>query len=109
MNPLSLSLLVAALLAVGPVLADFDAARFIKEKCSGCHDERVYSRPDHRMQNLQQLEAQVRRCDANINTSLFDEDIATFEADSGFYDQRDAGGFIRLNALRLRVAARRGR
>jgi len=76
MNPLSLSLLVAALLAVGPVLADFDAARFIKEKCSGCHDERVYSRPDHRMQNLQQLEAQVRRCDANIDTRLFDEDIA---------------------------------
>jgi len=41
--------------------------------------------------------------------SLFDESIATFEDDAGAYDQRDAGGFIKLNALRLRVAARRRR
>jgi len=39
--------------------------------------------------------------------SLFDESIATFEEDAGAYDQRDATGFIRLNALRLRVAGRR--
>jgi len=39
--------------------------------------------------------------------SLFDESIATFEDDAGAYDQKDAGGFIKLNALRLRVAARR--
>jgi len=39
--------------------------------------------------------------------SLFDESIATFEEDSGAYDQGDATGFIRLNALRLRVAGRR--
>jgi argininosuccinate synthase len=39
--------------------------------------------------------------------SLFDESIATFEDDAGAYDQKDAGGFIRLNALRLRVGARR--
>ena len=37
--------------------------------------------------------------------SLFDEDIATFEDDAGAYDQTDATGFIRLNALRLRIAA----
>jgi argininosuccinate synthase len=37
--------------------------------------------------------------------SLYDQSIATFEADS-VYDQRDAEGFIKLNALRLRVAAR---
>jgi argininosuccinate synthase len=41
--------------------------------------------------------------------SLFDESIATFEDDAGAYDQADAGGFIKLNALRLRVAARRKR
>ena len=41
--------------------------------------------------------------------SLFDESIATFEEDEGAYDQRDAGGFIKLNALRMRIAARRGR
>ena len=39
--------------------------------------------------------------------SLFDESIATFEDDEGAYDQKDAEGFIKLNALRLRVGARR--
>lgn len=39
--------------------------------------------------------------------SLFDERIATFEEDEGAYDQSDAEGFIKLNALRLRLAARR--
>ncbi len=39
--------------------------------------------------------------------SLFDENIATFEDDAGAYDQKDAQGFIRLNALRLRIGARR--
>ena len=39
--------------------------------------------------------------------SLFDESIATFEDDAGAYDQTDASGFIRLNALRLRIAANR--
>ncbi len=38
---------------------------------------------------------------------LFDEDIATFEEDGGAYDQADAGGFIKLNALRMRIAARK--
>ena len=41
--------------------------------------------------------------------SLFDEAIATFEDDGGAYDQADAEGFIKLNALRLRtLAAKRG-
>ncbi|MBF0219300.1 MAG: argininosuccinate synthase [Gammaproteobacteria bacterium] len=39
--------------------------------------------------------------------SLFDESIATFEDDAGAYDQKDAGGFIKLNALRLRIGGRR--
>ena len=41
--------------------------------------------------------------------SLFDEAIATFEDDAGAYNQKDAEGFIKLNALRLRTAAKRGR
>lgn len=41
--------------------------------------------------------------------SLFDESIATFEDDAGAYNQQDAEGFIKLNALRLRIAAQRGR
>ena len=39
--------------------------------------------------------------------TLFDEAIATFEEDEGAYDQTDAEGFIKLNALRLRTVARR--
>jgi argininosuccinate synthase len=41
--------------------------------------------------------------------SLFDDAIATFEEDAGAYDQKDAAGFIKLNALRLRIAASRNR
>lgn len=41
--------------------------------------------------------------------SLFDTNIATFDDDGGSYNQADAEGFIKLNALRLRIAANRGR
>jgi len=41
--------------------------------------------------------------------SLFDANIATFEDDAGAYDQKDAAGFIKLNALRMRIAANKGR
>ena len=37
--------------------------------------------------------------------SLFDKNIATFEDDAGAYNQKDAEGFIKLNALRMRIAA----
>ena len=39
--------------------------------------------------------------------SLFDASIATFEDDAGAYNQKDAEGFIKLNALRMRIAAKR--
>ena len=41
--------------------------------------------------------------------SLYDERVVTFEDDAGAYDQRDAEGFIKLNALRLRLLAQRDR
>ena len=43
------------------------------------------------------------------DNTLFDEAIATFEDDEGSYDQSDAEGFIKLNALRLRIASQKGR
>lgn len=46
-----------------------------------------------------------RRSDTH---SLFDEKIVTFEDDEGAYNQGDAEGFIKLNALRLRLAGKRG-
>lgn len=48
-------------------------------------------------------------CARHSASSLFDEAVASFEDDGGVYDQRDAAGFIRLNALRLRIAARKKR
>ncbi|MDP3877485.1 MAG: argininosuccinate synthase [Methylobacter sp.] len=42
---------------------------------------------------------------ASDTDSLFDESIATFEDDAGAYNQKDAEGFIKLNALRMRIAA----
>ncbi|WP_432742043.1 argininosuccinate synthase [Methylobacter sp. G7] len=42
---------------------------------------------------------------ASDTDSLFDESIATFEDDGGAYNQKDAEGFIKLNALRMRIAA----
>jgi len=40
------------------------------------------------------------------DNSLFDSNIATFEDDKGAYDQKDAEGFIKINALRMRIAAK---
>ncbi len=45
----------------------------------------------------------------SLNDSLFDTSIATFEDDGGAYNQKDAEGFIKLNALRMRIAAKLGR
>jgi argininosuccinate synthase len=41
--------------------------------------------------------------------SLYDESLVTFEDDEGAYDQKDAEGFIKLNALRLRALAKRSK
>ena len=61
-------------------------------------------------------DVRVRLCKGNVIVtgrrsadSLFDDAIATFEDDAGKYDQADAEGFIKLNALRLRIAAEKGR
>ena len=58
---------------------------------------------------LQLYKGNVTIVGRRSDSSLFDENIATFEDDRGSYSQQDAGGFIRLNALRLSLAARKGR
>ena len=45
----------------------------------------------------------------SVSDSLYDSDVVTFEDDAGAYDQADAGGFIKLNALRLKLASKKGR
>jgi len=44
---------------------------------------------------------------ADVNYNLYSEDVVTFEEDNGAYDQKDAAGFIKLNALRLRLLGKR--
>lgn len=46
---------------------------------------------------------------ADVAYNLYSQDVVTFEDDAGAYDQRDAEGFIKLNALRLRLLGQRGR
>lgn len=43
----------------------------------------------------------------SVSDSLYAPDISTFEEDKGVYDQKDAAGFIKLNALRLRIAEKK--
>ncbi len=45
----------------------------------------------------------------SASDSLYDGHIVTFEDDAGAYDQTDASGFIKLNALRMKIAAMKGR
>ena len=75
---MSVRLLTVALLlplATAGQAADFDAEKFLGEKCTQCHDSSVYTRPDHKVQSLTALDTQVRRCDSMIGTKLFDDDI----------------------------------
>lgn len=58
---------------------------------------------------LKLYKGSVRVIGRRSGDSLFDESMASFEDDAGAYDQADAEGFIKLNALRLRIAAARGR
>lgn len=43
--------------------------------CTRCHGTDVMTRSDRRVQNMQQLDAQVRRCEQNLNLQWFDDDI----------------------------------
>lgn len=58
---------------------------------------------------LQLYKGNVIVCGRRSEDSLFDEVVATFEDDAGAFNQADAEGFIKLNALRLRLAAKKGR
>jgi cytochrome c553 len=62
-------------LATGGQAADFDAGKFLADKCNRCHDSSVYTRPNRRVQSLEALHNQVRRCDAMLGTKLFEDDL----------------------------------
>ncbi len=48
---------------------------YTESKCNQCHGTEVFTRKDRKVGNLKSLEAQVRRCDSNLNTNLFDDEI----------------------------------
>lgn len=67
---------VLAMAAGTAPAADFQAAPYHEQHCTRCHGTEVYTREDRRVQSYPMLEAQVARCDANLATGLFPEDLA---------------------------------
>jgi argininosuccinate synthase len=122
------TILLRAHRAIESITLDREAAH-LKDECMPRYAELVYNgywwAPEREM-----LQALVDRSQWHVNgrvrlklfkgavsvvgrsspsDSLFDTAVASFEDDRGAYNQQDAEGFIRLNALRLRTAARRQR
>ncbi len=73
--------ILPALCLLSPALAaqategDFHAETFHRQHCTSCHDSSVYTRENRRVHSRQQLESQVRMCDANLGIKLYDDDI----------------------------------
>jgi len=70
---------LAGLLISGASMAAGNAANgknlFTKSKCNQCHGTDIFVKPDRKVTSLPNLEAQVRRCDSNLNTNWFDDEI----------------------------------
>lgn len=71
-----LAALLFCLLCAGPAAAAFDPAAHHAANCTSCHDDGVYTRDNRMIDSLPALEAQVARCEANLNTGLFPEEQA---------------------------------
>jgi len=76
---------IALLTSMAPAMAaDFEHGKQLhQDNCMACHarmtggdGEVLYTRPDRRVSSLAGLEAQVRRCESNLQLKWFDEDIA---------------------------------
>ncbi|MEM6666132.1 MAG: argininosuccinate synthase, partial [Pseudomonadota bacterium] len=122
------TILIAAHRAIESITLDRDAAH-LKDQLMPRYAELVYYgfwfSPEREMlqalvdKSQEHVEGEVRltlyKGNVIVNgrrspTSLYSDELVTFEDDRGAYDQKDAEGFIRLNALRLRtLAARRNR
>ena len=70
---------LAGLLISGNVFAQGSSANgkklFTQSKCNQCHTTSVFTRKDRKVNSVKALEAQVRRCDSNLNTNWFDDEI----------------------------------
>lgn len=76
---LTLGLMLSGLFMSGAALANGNSKNgkklFTESKCDQCHGTEVFTRPDRKVTSLKALEAQVRRCDSNLNTNWFDDEI----------------------------------
>jgi len=52
-----------------------DGKALTETNCTRCHGSEVYTRPNHRVQDVEQLATQVARCNHQLNTLLFDDDL----------------------------------
>ena len=68
---LSALLFASALASAGT----FDAASYHDATCTRCHGTGVYTRENRRVKSYPALQTQVARCDANLGTKLFPEDL----------------------------------
>jgi len=71
---LAATCLLAAGLQPASVAAE-TGAQLHDANCTSCHDERVYTREDHRVTSLDGLKKQVQRCELSLGLKWFDEDI----------------------------------
>ncbi len=71
-----LTTITLMLMAAITTAAEFDAASYHDARCMKCHGTEVYTRDPRRVNSFSALEGQVARCDANLGTKLFPEDLA---------------------------------
>jgi hypothetical protein len=76
LNSVRLAALLALVSASAVATADsFDAETYHRDTCMRCHGTDVYTRDNRRVTSYPALQAQVARCDANLGTKLFPEDL----------------------------------
>ena len=80
----SLLITLAGLLISGVAFAEGNSANgqklFTESKCNQCHGTEVFTRKDRKVTSVKGLDAQVRRCDSNLNTNWFDDEIHDVKA-----------------------------
>ena len=78
-NILLTTLTLSSIFASSFALAEGDITNgkklFTGSKCDKCHGTEVFTRKDRKVSSLASLESQVRRCDSNLNTNWFDDEI----------------------------------
>ncbi len=65
----------------------------VEQSCQSCHQDQIYTRPDHKVTNWNKLRNQVQRCELSLGLKWFDTDIedVTLYLDQQFYKFEPAG------------------